>query len=102
MSREDLRIIRNQFYAVYGRKFQSADLTEYFEAEPWYRGNTEAGQFDEAILGGLIKRNIAFLNDAEEKYDAGQAAMAKKEYDALEPAPVSYTHLDVYKRQVNM
>ena len=27
------------------------------------------------------------LNDAEEKYDAGQAAMAKKEYDALEPAP---------------
>ena len=87
MSREDLRIIRNQFYAVYGRKFQSADLIEYFEAEPWYRGNTEAGQFDEAILGGLIKRNIAFLNDAEEKYDAGQAAMAKKEYDALEPAP---------------
>lgn len=78
MSREDLRIIRNQFYAVYGRKFQSADLTEYYEAEPWYRGNTEAGQFDEAILGGLIKRNIAFLNDAEEKYDAGQAAMAKK------------------------
>ncbi|MCQ4838052.1 YARHG domain-containing protein, partial [[Clostridium] symbiosum] len=39
MSREDLRIIRNQFYAVYGRKFQSADLIEYFEAEPWYRGN---------------------------------------------------------------
>ena len=87
LSGDDMRVIRNQFYAVYGRKFQSADLTAYFEAKPWYRGETGAEQFDDAVLGGLIKRNIAFLNDAEAKYDAGQAAAVKKEYASLEPAP---------------
>lgn len=87
LNKEQMRIIRNQFYAVYGRKFQNEELNAYFEAKPWYQGTTEPEQFDDRLLGGMIKRNISFLQAAENEYDVYQADKKKREYDALSPAP---------------
>lgn len=87
LDKEQMRIIRNQFYAVYGRKFQNEELNAYFEAKPWYQGTTEPEQFDDRLLGGMIKRNISFLQAAENEYNANEAEKQKREYDALSPAP---------------
>lgn len=87
LDKEQMRIIRNQFYAVYGRKFQNEELNAYFGAKPWYQGTTEPEQFDDRLLGNLIKRNISFLQEAENEYDANKAEQQKKEYAALSPAP---------------
>lgn len=87
LDKERMRIIRNQFYAVYGRKFQNEELNAYFGAKPWYQGTAEPAQFDDRLLGGLIKRNISFLQEAENEFDANEAEKQKQEYDALSPAP---------------
>lgn len=87
LEQDDLRLLRNEIYAVYGRKFTSRDLQAYFEGKGWYRGVTEPEQFDETVLGGMMKRNVAFLKDAEATWDEEKAAADGRAYRALEPAP---------------
>lgn len=87
LSKNDMQLIRNEFYAVYGRAFKNKDLKAYFENQPWYRESTEASQFKEDLLGGLLKRNILFLKTSEDAFDETQAASAKAAYESLEPAP---------------
>ena len=84
---DDMQLLRNQFYAVYGRIFKNEKLKSYFETEPWYKGNIDGDQFSEELLSGIEKRNIAFLKAAEEKYDERQALEQKTAYDALPAAP---------------
>jgi hypothetical protein len=38
MDKDMLRLARNEIYARHGRKFDSADLQEYFNAQSWYNG----------------------------------------------------------------
>lgn len=87
LTKKDLQLIRNQFYAVYGREFSDKDLRAYFERQPWYQGTIKAGQFQEEILGGMLKRNILFLKTAEDAFDETQAAYTKAAYESLSPAP---------------
>lgn len=87
LSQEQLKLIRNQFYAVYGREFKSEDLKNYFEALPWYEGRIGAKDFDEGIMEGLERRNVTFLKHAEENYDETRAKDVRTAYEALAPAP---------------
>lgn len=87
LEKEDLRLLRNEIYAVYGRKFNSWDLQAYFDGKDWYRGVTEPDQFDESVLGGMMKRNVAFLKNAEAAWDEEKATADGRAYRALEPAP---------------
>lgn len=82
-----MRFIRNQYYAVYGRIFRSEDLNASFRRRPWYTGTVDIDEFDERLLGGLVKRNIAFLQEAEEEFDERKAEQLLREYEALLPAP---------------
>ncbi|MDO5416701.1 MAG: YARHG domain-containing protein, partial [Lachnospiraceae bacterium] len=63
-TREELRILKNQFYAVYGRKFKSLELQEYFEKQPWYEGTIEGDRFDEAVFCPLEMSNLELLQKA--------------------------------------
>ncbi len=36
LSKQELRIMRNEIYARYGYIFKSKDLREYFSDQPWY------------------------------------------------------------------
>ncbi len=87
LEKEDLRLLRNEIYAVYGRKFSSRDLQDYFEGKSWYRGVTEPEDFEEPVLGGMMKRNVAFLKDAEANWDEEKAGADRQAYRALKPAP---------------
>lgn len=39
MSKTELAILRNSFFAKYGRKFEVAWLKKYFQNQPWYTEN---------------------------------------------------------------
>ncbi len=41
MSREELRVLRNTIYALYGYEFKDEGLREYFEKQVWYEGKGE-------------------------------------------------------------
>ena len=87
LTREEIKIMRNQFYAVYGRSFTTPEMKTYFEGQPWYEPHVDADRFSEGVFGGLEKRNIAFLKQAEEVYDEAQVKEARAVYDALPAAP---------------
>lgn len=87
MDKEEMGLLRNEFYALYGRIFQTEKVKSYFEAQPWYEGTIPADQFSDEILGGMLKRNAAFLKSAEDAYDEAQAVSLQKAYEELEAAP---------------
>lgn len=91
LTREDIRILRNQFYAVYGRAFTSPEMKTYFEGQQWYRARVDADIFDEGIMTGLERRNINFLKEAEDTYDEARSMELQSAYDALPETP--YLHL---------
>ena len=47
MSAEELRIARNEIFAVHGLIFEAEDLNAYFSAQPWYKGTvTDSDSID--------------------------------------------------------
>ena len=66
LSKDQLRLARNEIYARHGRKFQSQELQEYFESKSWYRGTIEPNQFSEDNLNAYEKENIKLIKSMEE------------------------------------
>ncbi|MCR4762599.1 MAG: YARHG domain-containing protein [Lachnospiraceae bacterium] len=46
LSREQLRLARNEIVARHGRKFQDEELQAYFDSKGWYRGTIWPDDFD--------------------------------------------------------
>jgi hypothetical protein len=42
LSKEELRLLRNHLFALYGYAFQSKDLAGYFDKQVWYLPKAEA------------------------------------------------------------
>lgn len=53
-----LRLIRNEIFALHGRIFNSQDLMDYFSRKSWYVPTYSPEEFD--------ARMFEFLNDYEE------------------------------------
>lgn len=87
LSPDVMKLIRNEFYAVYGRPFQSAELQSYFGNQPWYHSTGQPEDFNDDILGGMVKRNAEFLKRAEESYDLDSARMLENTYKSLSKTP---------------
>ena len=67
ITRENLRLMRNEILARHGYRFQSADLQQYFGAKSWYHpGNNNAA----IRLNDLEKLNVELIK-AEEALPAG-------------------------------
>lgn len=65
LSKDQLRLARNEIYAAYGRKFQTEDLNEYFQSKEWYHGTISADQFDESVLTDVQKKNLDLIKAVE-------------------------------------
>ena len=72
LSEEELRLARNEIYAVHGRKFTSQDLQEYFSSKEWYKGEIEAETFDAGVLNQTELANLKLLAQMEEEKKGGQ------------------------------
>ena len=46
LTKDDLRLARNEIYARHGRIFNAEDLNSYFRSMPWYYPNYTAKEFD--------------------------------------------------------
>jgi YARHG domain len=55
LSLHELRLLRNEIYALRGRRFQTQWLQEYFDSQTWYKPSSA---FREAALSRVEKSNI--------------------------------------------
>ena len=60
LTKEEMRIARNEIYARLGRKFTDEALQEYFEGKSWYEPIYEAKEFDS--MGDDIFNEYEFAN----------------------------------------
>lgn len=98
LSKEQLRIARNEIYAAHGRIFTSQDLIDYFNSKPWYQGTIPSDQFDDSVLTEIQKANIRTIQSYEELADEGSDYSARglainDEY-AIPQIPGDYTYVN--------
>nr|WP_288825133.1 YARHG domain-containing protein [uncultured Clostridium sp.] len=60
-----LRLARNEIYARHGRKFDAADLQEYFNSKSWYHAEMAPADFKEDVLNDIEKKNLGLIKIAE-------------------------------------
>lgn len=72
-SKEALRLARNEIYARHGRKFESEDLRQYFESQPWYNGYLSQEEFDDGVLNEYERENLDLLKAIENGQTDGGA-----------------------------
>jgi hypothetical protein len=104
MNLEELRILRNEYFAKYGMIFKSKDLTDYFSKYYWYKPQFQS---IDNFLTEIDKKNIQLISQYEEKLkgsfntfdvknlDSSFTLMRKvkdpsSEYNALRTIEVSY------------
>ncbi len=64
LTKEELRIMRNEIFARYNYKFKSIDLQKHFLSKEWYRGYTSKVDF---YLTDIEKKNIELILKFEHK-----------------------------------
>ena len=66
LSKEQLRLARNEIYARYGVKFGPEDLQEYFGSKSWYTPKMTFDEFDENItMSDIEGANITLIVNME-------------------------------------
>lgn len=65
LSKEELRIARNEIYARHGRMFDDKKLQKYFDSQSWYEGTVPTSEFSEDVLSSVEKKNVAFIRQFE-------------------------------------
>jgi len=61
-SKAELRVMRNEVYAHYGRTFQDVDLQNFFSQRPWYRQNPS---YSDSLLTEVDKANVKVIQNFE-------------------------------------
>lgn len=77
LSREELRLARNEIYARYGRMFKSADLELYFTNKAWYQPSIASDAFDDSLLSQTDLENLKAILKAEERLALGEISCPK-------------------------
>ena len=65
LTKEELRLARNEIFARHGRKFKDAELQAYFDSKSWYKGTIEPDAFDNNTLSSIEKANIEMIKKYE-------------------------------------
>ena len=66
LSKYDLALARNEIYARHGRKFQTAEYSNYFSAKSWYHINPNYNYSDDdGNLNDIERKNVMLILNAE-------------------------------------
>jgi hypothetical protein len=68
LSLHELRLLRNEVYALHGRQFRTEWLAQYFWSQPWYMSRDDEG---EPELSPVEKKNIETIVAFEKKLKDG-------------------------------
>lgn len=66
LTKEELRLARNEIYARHGRLFNSADLQNYFNKKSWYQGRIPANQFSDSVFNDYERKNLDLIREIED------------------------------------
>lgn len=58
MSDRELILARNEVFARHGRRFNTAWIQEYFDAQSWYQGTIAPDAFDDSVLNEFEHNNL--------------------------------------------
>ncbi|MCI9162044.1 MAG: YARHG domain-containing protein [Lachnospiraceae bacterium] len=65
LSKDQLKIARNEIYARHGRLFDSETLQFYFNSKSWYHGTIAPSAFSEDLLSQVEKDNVKLIKQKE-------------------------------------
>lgn len=65
LTKEQLRLARNEIYARHGRRFDDVELQNYFNSKSWYSGTIAPDDFTEEMLSEIEKKNIELIKKYE-------------------------------------
>lgn len=65
LSKEELRLARNEIFARYGYVFESEDLQDYFNSKSWYTPNYSSGNVSEDMLNDYERANVDLIREYE-------------------------------------
>ena len=65
LTKEQLRLARNEIYAKHGRRFDDVELQDYFNSKSWYSGTIAPDDFTEEMLSEIEKKNIELIKKYE-------------------------------------
>ena len=68
LTREELRLARNEIYARYGMIFGAADLKEYFGSKSWYQPEIPYDDFYDSVeISEIEAANVKLIIEMEDK-----------------------------------
>lgn len=65
LTKDQLRVARNEIYARHGRIFQDQSLQTYFESKSWYTGTIAPEDFQQSMLSDVERANTALISEYE-------------------------------------
>ncbi|WP_445635905.1 non-specific serine/threonine protein kinase [Nostoc sp. DSM 114161] len=64
----ELDIMRNSIFASHGRRFDTPELQDYFNNQPWYRPIYSPKEFSSKLLSKLEQQNVEYINKYQDRY----------------------------------
>lgn len=65
----ELDIMRNSIFASHGRRFDTPELQDYFNKQPWYRPIYSPKAFTLKLLSKLEQQNVEYISKYQDRYD---------------------------------
>jgi len=91
MTKQELKIMRNEIFARYGYKFKTPDMQEHFASQSWYQPTvTDVSR----RLTPIEKKNIEFIKSFED-HGSDKSSKNKASFYAGIKAPNGLTVADV-------
>ncbi len=63
LSKEELRLARNEIFARHGRIYDDENLNAYFSKRGWYHGTADEDHFDQSVFNDYEWKNLDLLNE---------------------------------------
>jgi hypothetical protein len=93
----DLRLLRNEIYALHGRPFQTGWIAEAFRQYPWYKPRAD---YSDTELSTVERANIALITKREEELhqDLATKMLTRGDVMGLRPEDARRLRNEIYAR----
>lgn len=84
ISKENLRLARNEIYARHGYIFSDGELTAFFKKKAWYNPTIKRSEWKDDVLNKYEKANVTFLYSKEKGISKSDQPLAKPKVNEFE------------------
>lgn len=65
LSKDQLRLARNEIYARHGRIYETNDLNQYFRSQSWYQPSVTSDQWNDSMFSSIESQNVQRIANYE-------------------------------------